>query len=154
MDDRELLLTYLSDRDVACPECFYNLRDNTDARCPECGGMLGFRDRIVRVVRKPSRPPIRPGGRMHNLAVWGLGVPAIFFGSSFISYFQGDESGAVDTATAIFIIGFVVHLIAALVLSNLKPWYQRQTRVFQRAVMLMSWYWLPMLIAFAVGLLL
>lgn len=32
----DMLATYLSDRDVACPNCAYNLRGLADNRCPEC----------------------------------------------------------------------------------------------------------------------
>ena len=35
-----MLRRYLSDRDVACPECSYNLRGLREARWPECGTPL------------------------------------------------------------------------------------------------------------------
>ena len=38
--EEQLLLEYLSSRDVACPRCAYNLRALTSPRCPECGEEL------------------------------------------------------------------------------------------------------------------
>jgi len=162
MDDRELLLTYLADRDVACPECYYNLRDNKEGRCPECGGLLGFKSDIIRIAKKPLRRPIKPGDGMHKFAVTGLTIPTIFFCLGVVMYLgetsdRMDASGEYsaypsDSMMAMFIFGFVIHLAAALTLSNLKPWYQRRTRVLRRAVLLLSWYWLPMLIVYVIAL--
>lgn len=44
--DADLLRTYLSDRDAACPRCRYNLRGVQDPTCPECGSavVLGIGD--------------------------------------------------------------------------------------------------------------
>src|SRR4030095_829738 len=38
--DEQELVRYVSDRDVFCPLCGYNLRRLTRARCPECGREL------------------------------------------------------------------------------------------------------------------
>jgi hypothetical protein len=38
--DEEVVVLYLSTRDVPCPSCRYNLRQLTTARCPECGARL------------------------------------------------------------------------------------------------------------------
>jgi hypothetical protein len=38
--DEALLVAFLSDRDVVCPLCSYNLRGLTHPRCPECGQEL------------------------------------------------------------------------------------------------------------------
>lgn len=38
--DQAILVAYLKDRDVACPECDYNLRDQTSNLCPECGRQI------------------------------------------------------------------------------------------------------------------
>jgi hypothetical protein len=37
---QRLLAEYLADRDLACPNCAYNLRGLTTDRCPECGEPL------------------------------------------------------------------------------------------------------------------
>src|SRR3954447_11182572 len=42
-DEVELLRLYLADRDVACPQCKYNLRNLIGTRCPECGEQLQLR---------------------------------------------------------------------------------------------------------------
>lgn len=34
------LVEFIRDRDVPCPLCGYNLRQNISARCPECGSAL------------------------------------------------------------------------------------------------------------------
>jgi hypothetical protein len=36
-DDQVMLVTWLSTHDARCPACKYNLRNLTQARCPECG---------------------------------------------------------------------------------------------------------------------
>jgi hypothetical protein len=38
----ERIADYLSDRDVACPGCRYNLRGARSDRCPECGKELSI----------------------------------------------------------------------------------------------------------------
>jgi hypothetical protein len=38
--DDELLIHYLRDRDIPCPQCEYNLRGLAMPRCPECGQAL------------------------------------------------------------------------------------------------------------------
>lgn len=35
-----LLTSFLAERDAPCPGCGYNLRGNTDGRCPECGATI------------------------------------------------------------------------------------------------------------------
>jgi DNA-directed RNA polymerase subunit RPC12/RpoP len=39
-EDESLLYRFLSQRDIACPLCGYNLRGLTSPRCPECGREL------------------------------------------------------------------------------------------------------------------
>jgi hypothetical protein len=41
--EAELLRSYLADRDVACPQCKYNLRNLVGTTCPECGEALRLR---------------------------------------------------------------------------------------------------------------
>jgi hypothetical protein len=38
--DRQFLIAWLRGRDAHCPICGYNLRDQPDPSCPECGGPL------------------------------------------------------------------------------------------------------------------
>jgi hypothetical protein len=42
-----LLEQFLSERDVVCPGCSYNLRDLKSDRCPECGDELTLTLRLV-----------------------------------------------------------------------------------------------------------
>jgi hypothetical protein len=42
-DSAEQLRRFLAGRDVACPQCEYNLRDLKVPRCPECGEDLVLR---------------------------------------------------------------------------------------------------------------
>lgn len=48
----ELLLRFLQDRDVECPQCQYNLRTVTRPVCPECGTALelGVGEKRVKVT--------------------------------------------------------------------------------------------------------
>jgi len=39
-EDRELLLSFVHERDVECPRCGYNLRNLTQPVCPECSERL------------------------------------------------------------------------------------------------------------------
>jgi hypothetical protein len=43
VDEPTLLRAYLAGRDVACPQCGYNLRELVGTRCPECGEELTLR---------------------------------------------------------------------------------------------------------------
>lgn len=43
----EFLRTYLTGRDIACPKCNYNLRDQRGNRCPECGEEIVLRLALV-----------------------------------------------------------------------------------------------------------
>jgi 4-amino-4-deoxy-L-arabinose transferase-like glycosyltransferase len=40
VNDEQLLINYLADRDAPCPVCGYNLRGLQRADCPECGHHL------------------------------------------------------------------------------------------------------------------
>jgi hypothetical protein len=64
-DARALLLEFLRQRDVACPNCGYNLRNLTRAECPECREALHLR------VERP-----RPGFGLFVIAL----APSIFSG--------------------------------------------------------------------------
>ena len=46
-DDASLLRAYLAARDQPCPRCWYNLRDLTGSRCPECGDELRLQVGLV-----------------------------------------------------------------------------------------------------------
>lgn len=50
--ERDWLIEFLRDRDVACPLCGYNLRELFSERCPECG-------RGVRLNVLPAEPLMR-----------------------------------------------------------------------------------------------
>jgi hypothetical protein len=39
-EDRELVVRYISSRDVPCPKCRYNLRSVATNICPECGALV------------------------------------------------------------------------------------------------------------------
>jgi hypothetical protein len=54
-DSDPLLRAYLTDRDVACPQCGYNLRALTTDTCPECGEKLALG---VRMVEPKQAAPI------------------------------------------------------------------------------------------------
>lgn len=78
--ERRLLIAYLSDRDVPCPACRYNLRGLAGDKCPECGEHLE-----LTIAR--ARPGIKAmvigligltiGLGMHGFLVAGLSLHAI-----------------------------------------------------------------------------
>jgi hypothetical protein len=43
----DILLKFLADRDVPCPQCGYNLRNLVSDVCPECGERLALGVRMV-----------------------------------------------------------------------------------------------------------
>ena len=45
--ERSLLREFLTDHDVTCPQCQYNLRNLTGNRCPECGEQLALGVHLV-----------------------------------------------------------------------------------------------------------
>src|SRR5690348_16408064 len=45
--ERSLLRDFLTDHDVTCPQCQYNLRNLTGDRCPECGEQLALGVHLV-----------------------------------------------------------------------------------------------------------
>jgi hypothetical protein len=47
-----LLKAFLCDRDVACPQCDYNLRNLHGSRCPECGEVLTLGVNLVEPRQK------------------------------------------------------------------------------------------------------
>src|SRR5262245_45421734 len=46
--DRDAVLAFVRERDIPCPLCGYNLRNLTEARCPECGKELELRVGLVK----------------------------------------------------------------------------------------------------------
>lgn len=158
--DEELIRAYLVGRDVACPECSYNLRDLREARCPECGCTLAIKGEILRVRGRPSRPPRKPGDWMHRVGTSGLVVAALI--SASIVWGQMDSYDARagtlddgfwgDPSWAGAMISLCVHLSVVVIFVNLKPQFQRRSRVFQRVVMLLCWYWLPILLTLFMAL--
>lgn len=161
MDDRELLIAYFQERDVACPSCYYNLKGNTSGACPECGSVLALKNNIVRIRLRRDKPPARPGDRRHRIALSGLTIPAVLFAllsfgliSAESEAFDATRNGgtpAPDELSPVYwfpiYTGLLVYLTGAIVFGNLKPQFQRRSVRFQRATMLLSWHWLPILIA-------
>ena len=73
-DDRDLLRSFLGDRDVSCPGCRYNLRGLDASTCPECGESIsltitGRRERV-------------PG---HLAGLIGLGLSTLMLGAFALS---------------------------------------------------------------------
>ena len=46
-DEDPILVAYLSERDIRCPHCGYNLRLLTHSRCPECGSQIRLTVSVV-----------------------------------------------------------------------------------------------------------
>ena len=87
-DDAGLLRAYLADRDVACPQCKYNLRNLVGATCPECGEALQLR---VSPVELRQAAPL--AGLILLSAGAGLNALLLIYVVIVILFIRGSSSG-------------------------------------------------------------
>ena len=83
VDEPALLRVYLAGRDVACPQCGYNLRELVGSRCPECGEELTLR---VQPVEPRQAAPLAglvilsAGAGMNGLLLIYLVIQLYYYG--------------------------------------------------------------------------
>ena len=68
--DAEVLTAFVHDRDVPCPKCKYNLRENASTICPECGTELTILEAVQTVA--PTRRCVRCRYDLYGLSRDGL----------------------------------------------------------------------------------
>lgn len=150
MDDRDLIVAYLADKDYRCPHCQYNLRAITDAICPECGMELAFHPDAICLLREKKHRPIRASKGLHRAAVLGtvLAIPLYL-----VIALIGAPSGlggllAVSMRLAI-VMGLIVHPLLAFLLVRKRAQFYRLTMAQAYYFALATWYWavLPALFA-------
>lgn len=72
--DAELVRAFLSDRDVPCPRCGYNLRTQRKAVCPECGLQLALSLRPTESLHGPWITAMCIVGSMALLGLFFAGM--------------------------------------------------------------------------------
>ena len=87
----ETAILYLRARDVPCPECGYNRRDGTEARCPECKHVL-----TLSPTGSADRALAAAAPRWHFGTVFAVAVVfVILHGLSAVMYAMQGGIGAV-----------------------------------------------------------
>jgi uncharacterized paraquat-inducible protein A len=117
---RGMVARFLTGRDVTCPICDYNLRDNASSVCPECGAALELR---------LTSSDLRLGPWL--LAMLGIALPLGFFVPilviSILVELVPDLSGpphaliAFGVATGVFVVA-----LSALILKRRRFWRRRR----------------------------
>ncbi len=116
-----MLSTYLAGRDVACPQCGYNLRDGVGNRCPECGDELALRLWLA----EPRQAPLIAGliGLSAGAGMSGLLLLYVAIRVVLDRYSNPN-----------FYIGFAVVTGAGFIVEGLATWiWLRQWRRIRRA---------------------
>ena len=121
-----LLEQYLTDRDVVCPGCSYNLRGLKSDRCPECGDQLELSLQLV----EPRQAPLI-AGLVGLSAGAGLGGLLLIYGVIVTLAIRPNASG---WARFFMVngIGFAAHLVMLLLwirywhpIRRMNPWRRR-----------------------------
>lgn len=128
----ELLLAYLRDRDVLCPQCRYNLRDLTRPVCPECS---------LPVMLSVGARPLTIGMLLSMLAPgYFCGVGIVLF--LVIMLISGVIEKIFSQPVGCMFIAFCVSSgVASLVLSHRRArhWFLALERTRQRAMVVAMW---------------
>ena len=103
-----LLEQYLSERDVVCPGCSYNLHGLKSDRCPECGDELELSLKLV----EPRQGPLI-AGLVGLSAGAGLGGLLLIYGIIVTSLLRRNYGGF-DRFFVINGIGFAAHAIVIM----------------------------------------
>lgn len=104
--DASLLTAFLAGRNVACPQCGYNLRDLAGGRCPECGEALILRVNLV----EPRQAAVITGlvalssglGLNGLLLIFGL-IMELRHPSNEWAFFVVNTVGAIAEGLALFL---------------------------------------------------
>lgn len=131
VSERDLLLTFIAERDVPCPACGYNLRQLTQPACPECG--------LTLKLSVGSDTPFKRVWAITlclNAMIAGAGV---FF--LLISIAAGGPP--LDEALEYFwYFAAMAWIPAPLIIFALRRWFCRQAHGVQRACVVLSVIWI------------
>ena len=128
-----LLQQFLSERDVVCPGCSYNLRGLTSDRCPECGDALELSLRLVEL-----RQASLIAGLVGLSAGAGLGGLLLIY-ALIVTTLVRANYGRFDRFFVINGIGFVVHAIAVWLWVRYWHPIRRMNPWARRLLMIMCW---------------
>ena len=111
--DAAMLRAYLAARDVACPQCGYNLRALTGDVCPECGEKLTLG---VRMVEPKQAAPI---AGLIGLSA-GAGLNGLLLLYAFIQIAVRPRGNWMVKFVVVNALGFV--LLGTCVVAWLRAW--------------------------------
>jgi hypothetical protein len=131
--DRQALIEFLRERDMACPLCQYNLRGLMSPRCPECG-----RDLELRVGLSEPRQGAWLTAQIALTAMAGIGMMI-----AIVVCFQGWPRG--DPHQGVLNFAFVMHLLMVPASTLLLIFRRRYMRLAMRV------QWTGAALAVAVG---
>lgn len=103
--DKDFLIAFLRDRDIACPSCGYNVRNLSVPRCPECGEELALR--LAMIDPKQGAMIV---GLIGLSAGAGLNGLLLLYGG--IQLLRMPSMGRMGTFFTVTAVGFVVLAIA------------------------------------------
>ena len=131
-----LLEQFLSERDVNCPACAYNLRQLKSDRCPECGDPLEL---SLRLVEQRQFPLI--AGLVGLSAGFGLGFLLLIYAA--LVTFVFDDGGELNEFVWVNLAVCVVHGIA--VVAWVRYWHTiRRMNGKARAILVAICWLLPL----------
>ena len=118
--DRQALIEFLRERDMACPLCHYNLRGLMSPRCPECG-----RDLELRIGLSEPRQGAWLTAPIALTAMAGIGLMI-----AIVVCFQGWPTG--NLRQGLLNVAFVMHLLMVPVAALLLIFRRRCMRLPMR----------------------
>jgi hypothetical protein len=126
MDDADRLRDFLTNRNVPCPVCGYNLRELKSDRCPECGAAL-----VIQV----GSPQARIGLFLITVApMFMLAAFGMFVGIAWLPTLLSQPPGAL-----IMFIAAIADLFGVFKLYRHRDVFFRLTRGKQSVIAICSW---------------
>jgi hypothetical protein len=132
MNDEQLLINYLANRDTPCPLCGYNLRGLQRAACPECNQVLVLRvDLAEHFVRA------------FVFAIVGLGAGVGICGLGVLAGTTEAIDGTLDHEHGVLLgvaaTGFAIAVTGLVLLTRWRRHFLRMSQHLRVTVSLLCW---------------